>query len=460
MKMQLAEIAQAVAAENDYSRWQDLEITRVHFDSRKLKAGALFVPLVAANDGHDYIGNAQQNGAVAAFWQLGHPGKPTDFPVLEVRDPLKALQQLAKYYLNKVDPRVIAITGSDGKTTTKDMTAAILAPHSNVVKTQGNFNNEIGVPITILNMSTNTETLVIEMGMDRPGQLDFLSRLVAPDVAIITMIGEAHIEFFGTRDKIADAKMEITHGLKEDGVLIYDGDEPLLRERTADLAQRTKTFGQQDNNDLYPTEVTAGSKQIDFKLNQYPDTEFNLPLLGVYNVNNAMAALTVGSLFQIQPQQMQAALANLQLTKNRTQWLTGAQGEQILSDVYNANPTAMMAVLRAFAAVPVKGQRIAVLGDMLELGEQAPALHAGIATAIDSTKIEQVYLLGPIMQALATELARNPAFKGRVHYYPLNKKLTLITDLLATVTVDDAVLLKASNGLHLDEVLRALQNKD
>lgn len=460
MKMQLAEIAQAVAAENDYSRWQDLEINSVAFDSRQLTTGALFVPLIAANDGHDYIGNAQQNGAIAAFWQLGHPGKPTDFPILEVRDPLQALQQLAKYYLNKLDPRVIAITGSDGKTTTKDMTAAILAPHTNLVRTQGNFNNEIGVPVTILNMSTNTETLVIEMGMDRPGQLDFLSRLVAPDIAIITMIGEAHIEFFGTRDKIADAKMEITHGLKEDGILIYDGDEPLLRDRAATLAQRTKTFGQQPTNDLYPTSVTADSKQLDFTVNQYPDTDFHLPLLGTYNVNNAMAAITVGGLFQIQPQQMQTALANFKLTKNRTQWLTGAQGEQILSDVYNANPTAMMAVLRAFVAVPVKGQHIAVLGDMLELGEQAPALHAGVAQALDSATIDQVYLLGPQIQALADELAENSAFNGRVHYYPLNQKARLTADLLATLTADDAVLLKASNGIHLDEVMRALQNRD
>ncbi|MFD0897166.1 UDP-N-acetylmuramoyl-tripeptide--D-alanyl-D-alanine ligase [Loigolactobacillus binensis] len=457
MKMQLAEIAQAVAAENDYSRWQDLEVTSIGFDSRQLTAGALFVPLVAANDGHDYIGNAQQNGAVAAFWQLGHPGKPTDFPILEVRDPLKALQQLAKYYLNKLDPRVIAITGSDGKTTTKDMTAAILAPHTNVVKTHGNFNNEIGVPVTILNMSANTETLVLEMGMDRPGQLDFLSRLVAPDIAVITMIGEAHIEFFGTRAKIADAKMEITHGLKEDGVLIYNGDEPLLRSRTKDLAQRTKTFGQEPSNDLYPTAVTAGSKQIDFTLNQFPETNFHLPLLGTYNVNNAMAAITIGTIFQIQPQRMQTALAELQLTKNRTEWVTGAQGEQILSDVYNANPTAMMAVLRAFAAVPVTGRRIAVLGDMLELGEQAPALHAEVAQALDPATIDAVYLLGSHMQALADALAKKPDFAGRIHYYPLNKKLTMITDLLATITATDAVLLKASNGLHLDEVLHALQ---
>lgn len=457
MKMQLAEIARAVSAENDYQRWQDVEVTSVAFDSRRLTNGALFVPLEAANDGHDYIGNAQQNGAVAAFWKLGHPGKPTDFPILEVRDPLQALQALAKYYLNKVDPKVIAITGSDGKTTTKDMTAAILAPHTNVVKTHGNFNNGIGVPITLLNMSTNTETVVLEMGMDRPGQLDFLSRLVEPDIALITMIGEAHIEFFGSRAKIADAKMEITNGLKEDGVLIYNGDEPLLRERVSQIDQQTLTFGHQPTNDVYPTAITTDSRQVDFKLKQFPEVQFHLPMLGTYNVNNAMAAISIGRLFHVQPQQMQTALAQMQLTKNRTQWVTGACGEQILSDVYNANPTAMLAVLRAFSVVPTKGRHIVVLGDMLELGEQAAKLHADIAAAIDPNLIDEVYLLGEQMQHLAKRLITETKMTKQVHYYTLAQKAQLIQALVADVTADDVILLKASNGIHLDQVLRALQ---
>ncbi|MCC3238118.1 UDP-N-acetylmuramoyl-tripeptide--D-alanyl-D-alanine ligase, partial [Pediococcus acidilactici] len=145
------------------------------------------------------------------------------------------------YYLDKINPKVVAITGSNGKTTTKDMTAAVLATEFNVVKTEANFNNEIGVPITILGMNANTEVLVVELGMDRPGQLHFLSELVQPDIAVITMIGEAHIEFFKTRDRIADAKMEITDGLKEDGCFIFDGDEPLLAElgKVVDVGRRT-----------------------------------------------------------------------------------------------------------------------------------------------------------------------------------------------------------------------------
>lgn len=173
----------------------------------------------------------------------GHPNKPDNIAVLEVENPLKSMQQLAQYYLNKVNPTVVGITGSNGKTTTKDMTAAVLAKRFNVHKTDANFNNEIGVPMTILDMKPNTEILVLEMGMDHAGQLHQLSELTHPDVTVITMIGEAHIEFLGSRAGIADAKMEITDFLREDGELIYNGDEPLLRERAAKIKQAKVTFG-------------------------------------------------------------------------------------------------------------------------------------------------------------------------------------------------------------------------
>ena len=228
MKMQLAEVARALNIEAK-EEWEDISITSVCFDSRKIESGALFIPLVAENDGHKYVEAAINGGAVATLWQEDHSENiPDSIAVLPVSDTLVALQQLGKHYLMKINPKVVAITGSNGKTTTKDMTAAVLATQFNVHKTFANFNNEIGVPMTILSMEPNTEVLVVEMGMDRYGQLDFLSKLAEPDVAVITMIGEAHIEFFGTRDHIADAKMEITHGLKEDGELVINGDEPLL----------------------------------------------------------------------------------------------------------------------------------------------------------------------------------------------------------------------------------------
>ncbi len=355
----------------------------------------------------------------------------------------------------KVNPKVVAITGSNGKTTTKDMTAAVLAQQYHVVKTPANFNNEIGVPMTILTMDPNTEVLVVEMGMDRPGQLHDLSTLAQPDVAVITMIGEAHIEFFKTRDKIADAKMEIVDGLKEDGLFVYNGDEPLLRERAQTVEQETKTFGLSPDNQLFAKNIVAKADHTEFDLSKWPDLHFQIPVMGEYNVSNALAAITVGRRFHVKPEMIQRALANFEITANRTQWVKGTQGESILSDVYNANPTAMKAVVHDFATFATAGKRIAVLGDMLELGDASRELHQSIAPELDPATIADVYLYGPEMAALRDVLVdKYPA--AQLHYYTADQQAQLIADLKADLTADDIVMLKASHGLHLENVLTAL----
>ncbi|MCK8607574.1 UDP-N-acetylmuramoyl-tripeptide--D-alanyl-D-alanine ligase [Apilactobacillus ozensis] len=458
MKMSLAEINRAVDSKSDVSKYQEIEVTSVAFDSRNLKPGALFVPLVDNNDGHDYINDAIKNGAVATLWQNNHEHLPLDFPVLQVDDTLAALQELAKYYLTKINPRVIAVTGSNGKTTTKDMIASILSTQFNVTKTHANFNNEIGVPITVLSMEPNTEMLVIEIGMDRPGQLDYLSRLVQPDVAVITMIGEAHIEFFGTRDKIADAKMEITHGLKADGTFIYNGDEPLLSERASNLNFRKFTFGNGHDNDYYVESIDNSDQSIKFQANKWEDTQFKINMLGSYNVNNALAALVVGDLYHIQTNNLQQALDKLQVTENRAEWVEGNKGEKILSDVYNSNPTAVRQVLKAFTENDSNKNKIVVLGDMLELGSKSKELHESLADSFDVKSIHKVYLIGNDIKLLYDRL--KPMYPdGMVIYYDKNQLKDLNDDLDANVSKDDELLLKASHGIHLEKVLNHLTNK-
>lgn len=455
MKMQLAEIAHAVGAINDYEQWANVDVTSVAFDSRHLQPGGLFIPLTGEQDGHQFIQSAIDHGAAATLWAQDLATAPANFPVIQVANSLTALQTLARYYQTKINPRVVAVTGSNGKTTTKDMIAAILGTQFNVTKTYANFNNEIGVPMTVLSMEPNTEILVVEMGMDRPGQLDFLSKLVTPDVAVITMIGEAHIEFFGTRDKIADAKFEITHGLSDDGAFVYDGDEPLLRERVTDLQQRQFTFGRQDSDDLYATSVSDTATSTSFTTNQWPDLTFTLPMIGEYNVKNALAALTVANIYRIRPESAQKALATVPLTKNRAEWLTSQSGAAILSDVYNSNPTAVREVLGAFGQTPVKGRRLVVLGDMLELGDQADALHAGLADALDPQTFAHVYLVGPHMLALQQALAEK-APELPVTHFATDQLADLTATLQATLTPDDQILLKGSHGIHLENVLAKL----
>jgi UDP-N-acetylmuramoyl-tripeptide--D-alanyl-D-alanine ligase len=295
------------------------------------------------------------------------------------------------------------------------------------------------------------------MGMDRPGQLDFLSKLVSPDLAVITMIGEAHIEFFGTRDKIADAKLEITHGLSDDGIFVYNGDEPLLQERAAELTQRQFTFGQTATDTINATSVNGTSTETQFTTNQWPDLTFTIPMIGTYNVNNALAALTVGNVYRIRPENMQRALKTVSLTENRAEWVQSTSGAAILSDVYNSNPTAVKEVLAAFSKTPVTGKRYVVLGDMLELGDQADAMHAGLASAIDPAAISHVYLVGPHMAALQTALAKEQPTLPVSHYESADLA-TLSADLQAQLTADDQILLKGSHGIHLEQVLAALQD--
>ncbi|MHA8137852.1 UDP-N-acetylmuramoyl-tripeptide--D-alanyl-D-alanine ligase [Lactobacillaceae bacterium Scapto_B20] len=459
MKMNLAEIAKAVAAQNDISEYDDLEISSVAFDSRNLQPGALFVPLSGNQDGHRFIESARNHGASATLWASNHNQIPDDFPVLIVDDPLAAMQTLSKYYLNKINPQVVAITGSNGKTTTKDMIASILGTQFNVTKTHANFNNEIGVPITVLSMEANTEVLVVEMGMDRPGQLDFLSRLVQPDVAVITMIGEAHIEFFGTRDRIADAKVEILNGLKADGTFIYDGDEPLLQQRAAKVNFNELTFGRNGTNTLYPTTINDHPSATSFVTNQWKDFTFTIPMIGEYNVNNALASILTGELFRIHPEAIRKGLDGVDITANRAEWLKGNQGEVILSDVYNSNPTAVREVMKAFVETPTPGKRIVVLGDMLELGAQSKAMHASLANTLDPSEVQQVFLIGTDMQALADQL-RDQYPISALHDYSTDQIERLGQDLLATIKSGDIVLIKGSHGIHLETVLDLLRIKN
>lgn len=451
MKMQLSEIARALNIEGSED-WDNITITSISFDSRELTKGALFVPLMGQQDGHDYVSSAIANGASAVLWQADHENEPHEVPALKVNDTLDALQSLSRYYLQKINPKVVAVTGSNGKTTTKDMIAAILATQFNVKKTFANFNNEIGVPMTILSMEPNTEILVVEMGMDRFGQIDQLSHLAQPDVAVITMIGEAHIEFFGSRDKIADAKMEIVNGLKEDGILIYNGDEPLLIKRAQDISQETFTFGNEATDDLQSVNVVSDATKSSFRVTMWPDANFTIPMIGAYNVKNALAALSVGKYFHIDVNEMAQALEKFDITKNRTEWRDGLGGYRILSDVYNSNPTAAKEVLRAFSEVSTTGKRVAVLGDMLELGKDEQAMHASLADAIDPEKISAVYLCGPLMQSLADKLTEK-FMPTQIHQYSPDQKAKLATDLKAMLGKDDLVLLKASHGIHLEEVL-------
>lgn len=454
MKLTLREMATILNA--PIQNEADVAVTSTAFDSRQVKPGGLFIPLVADNDGHHYVDAAESNGATVALWQADHQNVPSHLPVIIVPDTLAAYQQLASYYLSQVDPLVVAVSGSNGKTTTKDFIAAIGQTSYKTVKTPENFNNEIGVPQTILSMPTDTELLVIEIGMDHPGDLTFLSKLVKPDIALLTMIGEAHIEFFKTRERIADGKMEIINGLKEHGHLVFNGDEPLLLERVGQHAHLLHdSFGLNSTNDLFASEIDMTPVQASFKTNQSAQ-RFTIPMTGRYNVTNALSAITVGHLLHISDEKIAQALAEAPITENRTEWLDGQFGGKILSDVYNSNPTAAKEVLHFFADTPTQGKRIAVLGDMLQLGDASPALHASLMENLNPDKIAHVYLVGEEIKSL--EEALLPIYPaGTVKRYAIDDPESLLKDLLADLTPDDTIMLKGSHGVHLENIVNQLK---
>lgn len=432
----------------------DIVITSVEFDTRKVIEGTLFVPLKGNRDGHDFIEEAFSSGAILT---LSDRKLDSERPYVLVKDTQQALQELAKYYLAKVNPKVVGITGSNGKTTTKDMTAAVLSQSFKTYKTQGNYNNEIGLPYTILSMAEDTQVAVLEMGMDRKGDIELLSTIAQPDVAAITIIGESHIEYLGSRQGIAEAKMEIVSGLKETGTLIIPSVEPLLLPILESVSQKKIRFGLVEDADVVGHILSELKTETTFTTNVYKDTLFSIPVLGQYNVNNALIAIAIGTELGVPVDKIKQGLVHFDLTKNRTEWLETANGMAVLSDVYNANPTAMKLVLDSFTKIPTEGQKKVVLGDMLELGEESKAMHESIAEHLNPNQIGAVYLYGSEMANLYTVLA-SKFKKEQLHLFKKEEKEQLKSELSNQLTVTDTVFLKGSNGMGLSEVVDYLLN--
>ena len=451
MKLTLQEIASVVGAQNDVSLFEDLTINAIEFDSRQIKTGDLFLPLQGARDGHEFIDTAFANGAVATF---SEKNITSDYPYILVVDCLKAFQDLAQYYLEKMRVDVIAVTGSNGKTTTKDMIATILATTYKTYKTQGNYNNEIGLPYTVLHMPDDTEKIVLEMGQDHLGDIALLSNLTHPHIAVVTLIGEAHLEFFGNREKIAQGKMQITQGMDGHGILIAPADKII----SSFLPEKQKVIRFGADEDIFVTELEEHKNYLNFKTN-FLDNEIKLPVTGKYNATNAMIASYVGKLLNISEEKIISALAQLNLTRNRTEWKKAANGADILSDVYNANPTAMKLILETFSSIPANngGKKIAVLADMKELGDSELALHAAMIASLDPAVIDRIFLFGPLMQALADEVAQVYSV-GKWYYFAQADQVDELTEQIQKeLGPNDQILLKGSNSMKLAQVVECLE---
>lgn len=461
IKRTLAQLAEMCGGTlTDVAAYGDVGVEGVFTDSRKPVQGSLFIPLVGERfDGHEFVQTCLEKGAVGALWQKDHGTAPQG-AVIIVENTLVALQELASSYLRENKASVVGITGSNGKTTTKDIVDAILSTTFKVHKTQGNFNNHIGLPLTVLSMEPDTEIVILEMGMSGRGEIEELSLIAQPDVAIITNIGESHLLQLGSRLEIARAKVEIAAGMKSGGLLIYNGDEPLIEQVLAEPATKLPeglqryTFGLQTDNDDFPTGIMNVQSGVAFTTKQSGEGALTLPLLGTHNVVNCLAALAVARHFGVAAEQIIAGLSRLKLTGMRIEIINGVSGLTMLNDAYNASPTSMKAAVDVLEGLKGYRIKVAVLGDMLELGPQEHELHRGIGEYITPDKMNMVLAYGPLSASIA-EGARQNMPAEAVHTFESKEELTRY--LLENLQSRDVVLFKASRGMKLEEVVEALK---
>ncbi|MDQ7236817.1 UDP-N-acetylmuramoyl-tripeptide--D-alanyl-D-alanine ligase [Bacillus pacificus] len=451
IQMNLKKLEEVVNGEGLQKSFHLIEMHGVCIDSKNMKEGNVFVPIIRVKDGHEYVKEAMDNGAVASLWKKSYGTPPKGIPIIFVDDTLFALQQLAQFYRREINVKVIGITGSNGKTTVKDIIGSILSSTYKVHKTKGNFNSQIGLPLTILEMKRDTEFLILEMGMSEKGQIRNLSRIAQPDVAIITMIGQSHLETLGSREEIAKAKFEIVDGLNDDGLFLYNGDEPLLSRNNNMLGIECKSFGEKDTNDLYPNSVQLDEYGVHFKLNDSTKVKYDVPLHGKHNILNAIVGIAVGEFYNVPIEKIQEALQQINITQMRFQFLTAKTGFTIINDAWNASPSSMKAAIETLQKLNAYEKKMIVIGDMLELGKNAKTYHREIGKMLNEESIQYVFTYGELAEIVAEEASKKYAI-GKVRSF--NNKAKIAEEVLKIITQNDVVLLKGSRGMALEEIVQ------
>ena len=432
-------------------KYPDVEFFGANNDTRVLLPGQLFIVLQGARDGHEFIPAAMEKGAAAVLCSR----KVGDYPAIYVEDPRKALGDIARQELKRIKARVVAVTGSVGKSTTKEMIAAVLGSTFRVSKTPANHNNDIGMPMAILSMPLDTEVAVLEMGMNHFREIAYLSEIANPDVAVIINIGTMHIEYLGSQIGIRQAKMEIVEGMTPNGMLLLNGDDTLLRYLDQQPVQRITYFGRSDGCSVQAFDVRQDDDKLRFRVEagklSFP-VELNLE--GEHFVGDAMAAITVGLKLAVPSERIAESLASFRNMSGR-QEIFKAGEYTIINDCYNAGPESMTAALGVLGNRP--GRRIAVLGDMLELGDCAQAEHYKVGR-IAAEKADLVFAYGPHAGRVidGTITGGMPETMGRA----FDSREEMAKALKRAARPGDVLLFKASHGMHLELVLEAFLRQE
>lgn len=417
-------------------------------DSREVVAGGLFAAIAGEHvDGHDFAVAACESGAAAVL-----ASQPVDAPCVVVDDVTEALGRLARWLLEQIDPTVIAITGSQGKTSVKDLVAHLLEPSGPTVSATGSFNNELGVPLTVLQADAHTRYLVLEMGARGIGHIAKLCAIAQPDIGVVLNVGSAHLGEFGSRTAIAQAKGEIVEALTPDGIAVLNADDSVVAGLTVRTAARVLTFGKQGTVRFGEVELNADGEPT-FRLADGDDVvTTSVPQVGAHHAANAAAAaavaLAAGLDLATIGQRLTTARERSAMRMART---LRADGVLVIDDAYNANPESMAAALRAAAHVGGAGRRVAaVLGEMLELGTEAPQRHREIGALAAELGLDLVVAVGAGAKPIA-----DGAGERAVHALDVDEAVRVVS---AWLMPDDVVLVKASRGAHLERVTSALLN--
>lgn len=452
----------------------DEKIPCNHFvrDSREVKEGDVYVALKGERfDGNDFCQSAIDNGAKVCIVskdvrekendtklvnteadKINNSIKENKVTIIKVEDTLKALQEIATYKRMQYNIPVVAVTGSVGKTSTKDLIASVVSQKYNTLKTKGNYNNEIGLPLTILGL-TNEEAMVVEMGMNHLGEIRKLTNIAKPTVAVITNIGTAHIGNLGSRENILKAKLEILEGLQGNTVVI-NNDNDLLHKWVNENKEKYNiiTYGIKNKSKYMATNIKSFEDKSEFKVVCEEDESINnkivtVPVGGEHFILNSLCAIAVGEYLNISTEKIINGIANLELTKKRMEVLTSKSGATVINDTYNANYDSMKAAITYLKEIKDK-RKIAVLGDMLELGDYSKELHEKVGEDVDES-IDILITIGKEAKYIAEKAKAKQIIECKDNEEAVRK-------LKELETKDDAILLKASNGMKFFEIATAL----
>lgn len=430
----------------------DIVIKGVSTDSRTVEEGNLYIPIVGEKfDGHDFAFDALEKGASAIIWEKKRFLPRNDIPVIIVEDSFKAMTTLARSYRLSLKCKVVALTGSNGKTTTRDIITGLLKQKYKVQYTKKNFNNEYGLPKTIFELDEDLEVAVLELGTEKFGDISLLTDICRPDYAIITNIGDSHLLQLKTKENIARAKLEILEGLDENGIFLYNYDDPILKKVVKEfkLPERTFTYGTDKDCDFVIEPGIADASGTTFTIDNHI---YTIPLLGQHQMYNGGIAIVIAEFFKLDYPSIAKGLTDINLTGMRNE-LIHQKNFDILNDSYKSNPQSLEACLKTVYSLKGYDKKIVVIGDMLELGEKEVEFHREIAEELDPQRLDYVLTIGTLAENIYDAAKQNFPEGTCFHF---ESKEELLEKLKEIITPNTLVMVKASRAMKLEDIVNGL----